>query len=156
MKTSHVYSLIFVLFILSTSAKAQSKSELARIRREAEKTMQYHEYLTAIQLYERLLKADPDNLDISIKLGIAHLHSSSQEEHWTTSANVYQKNPDFHPDLEFHLAETHHQLGHFATAKDFYQQAQEEYTRRRQLVNDDPELKEKEKQKKTKRLAGET
>ncbi len=116
-------TLILLSGINQTLVFAQGRKELARLSRDAETTMKYHEYATAIDLYQQLLKADPDNLAYNYNLGVCYLNYNQKKEALHRFEKVYAANPNHQTDLEYMLAQAYHFQGAFQEAKDHYQKA---------------------------------
>lgn len=139
----------FVCFLwLCQSVYAQNPKALARLNRDAQTTMKYKEYATAIELYQQLLKTDPDNLEYNYQIGLCYLNSDSKKAALTHLKKVYDKDPNYNPNLEFMLGQAYHYLGDFEEAKKHYQAAQQNYKGIKEKLTSDNQLKAKEKEQK--------
>lgn len=133
---------IGLLLSINFSAKSQN---LAKIERDAQTTMKYKEYSTAIELYEQLVKADPDNLEYNYQLGVCHLNSPSKKQALERLEKVYKSNPNYKTDLEFMLGQAYHYQANFEEAKEHYNKAKTNYENAQSSVSN---LKGKEKEEK--------
>jgi|GEM_PF-1197453 len=128
------------------SAFAQKDKTLAR---DAQMTMKYKEYATAIDLYEKLLQNSPDNLEYNYQLGICYLKVSSKKGAKDKAFNllnkVYAQNPNYTPDLEFYVGQAYHNKYNFDEAKSHYEKAKTNYERLKTDIESNAKLKGKEK-----------
>jgi tetratricopeptide (TPR) repeat protein len=67
-------------FLMFTSVKAQTQSELKEMFLEAESYFLFEEYLDALPLYQRIRVVEPDNNNIAYKIGICYLNDPYQKE----------------------------------------------------------------------------
>ncbi len=146
MKKISTLALVLVVMALPLSLLAQSEKTLAR---DAALTMKYKEYITAIELYEQLLKTNPDNLEYNYQIGVCYLNSSKKREALPKLKKVHDANPTYNNDLKFMLGEAYHINGNFEEAKKYYQEAVGVYEKEKASIATE-KLKEKEK---TERLA---
>jgi outer membrane protein OmpA-like peptidoglycan-associated protein/tetratricopeptide (TPR) repeat protein len=121
------YSILtFLMTIwLSTALFAQSDNDkaLARMNRDAQNTMRYKEYSTAINIYDQLLKAKPEDLEYNYQMGVCYLNSQKRKESLKYFQKVYDANPNYNPTLEMMMGQAKHYQGNFAEAKDHYAKA---------------------------------
>ncbi len=132
---------LFMVMILPLNILAQSEKTLAR---DAALTMKYKEYTTAIELYDQLLKTNPDNLEYNYQIGVCYLNSSKKREALPKLKKVHDANPTYNTNLKFMLGEAYHVNGNFGEAKKYYQEAVEVYQREKGNIGNE-KLKEKEK-----------
>ena len=124
---------------------AQSQKALARLNRDAQTTMKYKEYATAIDLYKQLLSADPNNLEYNYQIGVCYLNSDAKKEALDHLQKVYDKDPDYSPHLEFNLGQAYHYMSNFSEAKEHYLEASKTYQKTKDNLSNDTQMREKEK-----------
>lgn len=134
-------------------AWAQSKSTKSMVR-DAQMTMKYKEYATAIELYDQLLKKEPDNLDYNYQSGVCYLNlpakKGAKDKALSLLNKVYAQNPNFTPDLEFNLGQAYHYKYNFDEAKTHYTKAKANYERLKSDIDANSKMKSKEKAAKKK------
>ncbi len=113
----------FLIFLgLSYQIKAQDR-EIARLNKEAQMSMEYNEYNSAMEIYKDLLKSKPNELEYNYQMGVCLLYSSSKKEGFSYLKKVYDQTPDFKPELPYMLAQAYHSKAEYETAKEMYQKA---------------------------------
>lgn len=122
------YQNIFILTILAsllwhTSAYSQRDRELT----DADNLYEYESFQAAKRAYTKLLKKDPNNLDIQYKLGVCYLHTLKKDSAVFYLENVYAKNASHDPHLEFMLAKSYHYTNRFQNAIKYYSLAKKDY-----------------------------
>jgi outer membrane protein OmpA-like peptidoglycan-associated protein/tetratricopeptide (TPR) repeat protein len=142
-KIHYLVLLLIVLLPLSISAQNSEKA----LARDAAITMKYKEYATAIELYDQLLKSNPDNLEYNYQIGVCYLNSSNKRAALPKLEKVYKANPTYNTDLEFMLAEAYQVNGNFEEAKKHYEAAVGVYEKEKSSISSS-NIKEKEKTEK--------
>ncbi len=142
-KIPYLFLLLIVLIPLGVSAQNSEKA----LARDAAITMKYNEYSTAIELYNQLLKSNPDNLEYNYQIGVCYLNSSKKRMALPKLQKVYEANPTYNTDLEFMLAEAYQVNGKFAEGKEHYEKAVGAYEREKSSIADS-KMKEKERTQK--------
>ena len=136
------------LMLGSQDLVAQSEKTIAR---DAQMTMKYKEYETAISLYEQLLTKSPDNDEYNYQLGVCYLKSpakkGAKDKALTLLNKVYSKNPNYNPDLAFYVGQAHHYKYNFDEAKSNYQKAKANYEKLKGEIDSNSKIKGKEKDK---------
>ena len=135
-----------VCLLWLSSINAQSQKALARLNRDAQTTMKYKEYATAIDLYKQLLRTDPENLDYNYQIGVCYLNSDAKKEALEHLQKVYDKDPDYNPNLEFNLGQAYHYMSDFSEAKKHYTEASGIYQAMKGKLSSDTQMREKEKE----------
>lgn len=129
------------------NAFAQSDKTLVK---DAQMTMKYKEYSTAIELYEKLLQKKPDDLEYNYQLGVCYLNLPSKkgakDKAFTLLNKVYGQNAKYTPDLEFYLAQAYHYKYNFDEAKTHYAKAKTNYEALKGEIESNAKLKSKEKE----------
>ncbi len=137
------------LLVSGQDTFAQSDKTLAR---DAQMTMKYKEYATAIDLYEKLLQKSPENPEYNYQLGICYLNvpakKGAKDKAFNLLNKVYAQNANYTPDLEFYLAQAYHYKYNFDEAKSHYQKAKGNYERLKSDIESNAKLKGKEKETK--------
>lgn len=140
-----IYTVLF--FMVISPCLAQSDRTLARISRDAKTTMQYHEYSTAIELWQQLLKAKPDELEYNYQIGVCYLNSQEKRKALEYLEKVYSVNSTYHKDLEFNLAQAYHYQSQYKEAKKLYEKSVDTYEKEKSRISSDSKLKDKERKK---------
>lgn len=142
-----------VLALMASGHLAYAQSDKTMVR-DAQMTMKYKEYTTAIELYEKLLQKSPDNLEYNYQLGICYLNmpakKGSKDKAMNLLNKVYAQNPNYTPDLEFYLGQAYHYKYNFDEAKTHYQKAKGNYERLKGEIDANSKIKGKEKEAKKK------
>lgn len=73
-----LYILLNAFLIISPVALGQGEERLKSVFVEAESFFLFEEYKDALPLYQRLLKADPENYNLNYKIGICYLNDIYQ------------------------------------------------------------------------------
>jgi len=114
---------ILATLLWHTSAYSQRDREYV----EAENLYDYESYQAAKRAYLKLLKKDPGNVDIQFKLGVCYLHTLKKDSAVFYLENVYAKNNNHDPHLEFTLAKAYHYVNKFSEAIRYYNIAKKDY-----------------------------
>jgi hypothetical protein len=77
---SSIIVLNVVLFTLFTPLFSQTQSELKNMFLEAESYFLFEEYKDALPLYQKILLAEPENFNVTYKIGICYLNDPYQKE----------------------------------------------------------------------------
>ncbi len=84
MKGKRIVRVIFVsnvlLFTIFISVLSQTQNELKEMFLEAESYFLFEEYKDALPLYQKILLAEPENYNVSYKIGICYLNDPYQKE----------------------------------------------------------------------------
>jgi len=84
MKGNRIISVVIVLnailFTLFFPVHSQTQSELKDIFLEAESYFLFEEYKDALPLYQKILLAEPENFNVTYKIGICYLNDPYQKE----------------------------------------------------------------------------
>lgn len=139
------YILVFTILITSLVYAQEEDKNIKRLRRDAQTTFQYREYDTAIQLYEQILAAIPDDLEANYKLGVCYLNSTAHEKKEAAKYldKVSKTDKNYHKDLAYYQARSHHYNSEYEKAKRFYQDAKKNYEDRLNGVASNPKIKSK-------------
>lgn len=147
----NVYILLVTILTTSLVYAQPSDKNIDRLRRDAETTFKYNEYTTAIQLYEQIVAAKPDDLDANYKLGVAYLNSTSHsnKEAFKYLDKVYKADKEYNEDLAYYLGRYYHYDSEYQKAKGFYSEAKKTYESNLSGIDNNPKIKsKKEKEKK--------
>lgn len=122
------YNNVFILTVLvsllwHTSAYSQRDREFL----DAETLYEYESYESAKRAYLKLLKKKPNDVDIQYKLGICYLHTLKKDSAVFYLENVYAKNSNHDPHLEFVLGKAYHYTNRFKEAIKYYNLAKKDY-----------------------------
>lgn len=152
MKKLLIFSVLICYFGLQISP-AQSQRALARLDRDAQLAMKYREFPTAIEIYDQLLKIQPDELRYNYEIGVCHLNTDEKVKSLQYFNKVHKQNAQYNTDLKFMLGQANHYTGDFESAKSYYEEALKVYTNYQGTINSNSDLKTKEKEKETARTA---
>lgn len=145
-------TLFLLLTLLVDFSYGQNNKAMARLSRDAQTTMKYKEYNTAIELYEQLLKIEPDNLEYNYQLGVCYLNSPAKKDAKNKAnallSKVYQKDPNFNPNLEMNYGQVLHYQGKYSEAKTHYEKAKPRYEALKGEISTNDKIKSKEKERK--------
>ncbi|NJL13625.1 MAG: hypothetical protein HC913_11870 [Microscillaceae bacterium] len=85
---------------------ALGQSEEARkLMREADNYFKVREYLNAIELYEKALAIEPEDIRANFQVALSYLRSLDKVKALAPLQKVQGQNPNHSPLLEFYLAE---------------------------------------------------
>ncbi|OJJ20926.1 hypothetical protein BKI52_10120 [marine bacterium AO1-C] len=119
---------VIILTILATLLwHSSAYSQRDREYIEAENLYDYESYQAAKRAYLKLLKKDPSNTDVQFKLGVCYLHTLKKDSAVFYLENVYAKNNNHDPHLEFTLAKAYHYVNKFSDAIKYYNIAKKDY-----------------------------
>ena len=79
-----------------------------KLIRKADAWLQARYYDQALLLYKEILKRAPNNEELNYKIGIAHLENQQEEQALIYFKKLYRINRNYHPTLEFFMAEAYH------------------------------------------------
>ncbi|WP_299452942.1 OmpA family protein [uncultured Microscilla sp.] len=122
------YKNIFILSILvtllwQTSAYSQRDREFS----DAKNLYEYESYEAAKRAYLQILKKKPGDIEVQYQLGVCYLRTLKKDSAVFYLENVYAKNSDHDPHIEFVLGKAYHYNNRFADAIKYYNLAKKEY-----------------------------
>ncbi|TAG00312.1 MAG: hypothetical protein EAZ44_09540 [Cytophagia bacterium] len=139
---------LVVLGLLTFELKAQER-EIARLNKEAQISMEYNEYNSAMEIYKGLLKSKPNELEYNYQMGVCLLNSASKKEAYTYLKKVSDEKADFKPELPYMLAQSYHAKAEYETAKETYLKAKPMLEKAKSEVAGDAKMKRRAKEKRT-------
>ena len=95
-------------FSLSVTQAQMKEGKFRRLIRKADAWLQARYYDQALLLYKEILRKVPDNDELHYKIGIAHLENQQEEQALVYFKKLYKKNRNYHPTLDFFMAEAYH------------------------------------------------
>jgi outer membrane protein OmpA-like peptidoglycan-associated protein/tetratricopeptide (TPR) repeat protein len=148
MKNILFYTLLAIFLYIGGVYAQDTEKALARISKDAETTMQYHEYETAIELYQQLLKAKPDDLEYNYQIGVCYLNTSTRRTAYNHLKKVYDKNASYKPELEYYLGQAYQYKNEYSEAKTHFEKGKSNLEQLKSSINGNADLKGKEKEEK--------
>lgn len=101
---------ILLVSLSFTALKAQEPGSrrFRKLIRKADAWLQARYYDQALLLYQEILKKDPNNQELTFKVGIAYYENQQEEEALAYFRKLYRMNKKYHPMLDFYMAEAYH------------------------------------------------
>ncbi len=113
MKISKQFAAAFAVVCISFSAYAQRERTLSpedqkAVKKEANAAFSSGEYMTALDEYNRLIKADPENTDYNYKLGVIYVNTFIDFSKALTYLEKAAGKEDAPKEVHYYLGRAYH------------------------------------------------
>ncbi|GAB4398049.1 MAG: hypothetical protein OHK0053_15850 [Microscillaceae bacterium] len=117
-------------FWLNTGTALGQSEEARKWMREADNFFKVREYLNAIELYEKALAIEPEDIRANFQVALSYLRSLDKVKALAPLQKVQSMNPNHSPLLEFYLAEAFKYRNLPDEATYYYEFTREKFTGR--------------------------
>lgn len=129
-------SAVFLLLLCCLYKQGLAQPSPYVLLKEADEDFSYGAYVIALPKYLQLQRQAKqlgidEQIRISFRLGLCYLNSNQKANALTYLKQVWEQDPNYHPDLAFHLAEAYQYNHRFSEAIQYYQSYLEKNTQNR-------------------------